>query len=340
MAFDPAARPIACAMLVPSAAPRALLTGRGGGTIVQGPSGRRDSMTKPEHPLGLTRREFVHASAIGALVGLRARPAYPRATAESKRTRSRVAFNTANLVARVSGYRFELAHWMDQHNQTVAATDEKAWRAICAEIAQAGFDAVEVWEAHASPDALDEPRAATWKAILDEAGLAPVAYAGRLRAQTLQMCRWLGIPHVDGGLGDLAPEAATALCRDFGLHFNYENHPDKSADEIRERIGGGNEWLGVCVDTGWLGTRGASGPEVIRSLGSLVRHTHIKDVKAKGAHETCRLGDGIADPAGCIQALKGLGYTGVYSWEDEPENRNPMESAARNREWIEQRLRS
>ena len=56
-----------------------------------------------------------------------------------RRRRSDVAFNTANLVARVSGYRFELSRWMDQHNQTIAATDEAAWRAICQEIAAAGL---------------------------------------------------------------------------------------------------------------------------------------------------------------------------------------------------------
>jgi len=64
---------------------------------------------------------------------------------------SRVAFNTANLVARVTDYRFELKNWMDQHKKTMAATDEVAWRTICREVAAAGFKAVEVWEAHASP---------------------------------------------------------------------------------------------------------------------------------------------------------------------------------------------
>jgi hypothetical protein len=29
-----------------------------------------------------------------------------------------------------------------------------------------------------------------------------------------------------------------------------------------------------------------------------------------------------------------------YSWEDEPEDRNPFDSAVRNRQWIEARLRS
>jgi len=214
----------------------------------------------------LSRRRFVGLSALGALAATKL-PASP-GLASDQRAEPRVAFNTANLVARVSGYRFELAHWMDQHNQTIAATHEAAWRAICGEIAAAGFSAVEVWEAHASPEALTGSRAATWKRILEDASLEPIAYAGRLRRETLEICWVLCIPHVDGGLGDLAPEAATALCRELGIGFNTENHPEKSAEEILAKIGGGNEWLGVCIDTGWLGTQGVPGPEVIRACGS------------------------------------------------------------------------
>jgi len=112
-------------------------------------------------------------------------------------------------------------------------------------------------------------------------------------------------------------------------------------DFVRQAgLGGGNEWLGVCVDTGWLGTQGASGPKIIKELDDLVRHTHIKDVKAAGGHETVLLGEGVVDPGACIQALKGIGYEGWYSWEDEPEDRNPMDSAERNRLWIEERVKA
>ena len=38
--------------------------------------------------------------------------------------------------------------------------------------------------------------------------------------------------------------------------------------------------------------------------------------------------------AGCIAALRSIAYTGWLSWEDEPEDRNPFDSAVRNREWI------
>jgi sugar phosphate isomerase/epimerase len=174
---------------------------------------------------------------------------------------------------------------------------------------------------------------------MKDTGLKPVAYAGGLRPETLQICEWFEIPHVDGGLGGHSPAEATKLCRESGIRFNLENHPQKTTEEILEPIGGGNEWLGVCVDTGWLGTQGASGPGIIIELGDLVRHTHIKDVEAAGAHATCLLGEGAAEVEACMRAYRDIGYSGWYSWEDEPEDRNPMESAERNRLWIETRLK-
>lgn len=250
----------------------------------------------------------------------------------------KIAFNTANLVGRVTNYQFELRHWGEQHRKTVQATNEAEWRAICGEIAAAGFQAVEVWEAHVSPDTTSEERALLWKRIMLDAGLKPIAYTGQLNRHTLQICTWMGIPHVDGGMGGLLSRDASALCREFGIGYNFENHPEKSVEEILEKIGGGDRWVGVCVDTGWLGTQGVNAPGAIRTLGEKVRHVHIKDVKAVGSHDTCLLGEGVVNVAGCLAALKEIGYEGWYSWEDEPEDRNPFDSAVRNREWIEAHL--
>ncbi len=249
-----------------------------------------------------------------------------------------VGFVSANLVARVSNYQFELAHWGDQHKKTVAATDASAWRSICHDISAAGFRAVEIWEAHAAPEVMTRERGATWKAILDDHGLKAIGYGGTLSRKTLDICQWLDIPKINGWIGDYTPEQATALCRETGVRFNIENHPQKTAQEILKVVDGGNEWLGVCIDTGWLATQGASGPDLIRTIGQLVRHTHIKDVRAVGTHQTCLLGEGVAQVAGCIAALKQIAYAGWYSWEDEPEDRNPLDSAVRNRQWIEQQL--
>ena len=101
-----------------------------------------------------------------------------------------------------------------------------------------------------------------------------------------------------GGIGRRVRSFAPAAALVGG-----ENHPAKSAAAIRARIDGGNEWLGVCVDTGWLGTQGVPAPQAVREIGALVRHTHMKDVKAAGAHATCLLGEGVVDVAGTLAGL-------------------------------------
>ena len=118
----------------------------------------------------LTRRAFLAATGAGAAALAAPRSLLAAAPAAAKDP----AFNTANLVARVTGYRYQLSQWMEQHQKTVAATDEAAWRSICKEIAAAGFKAVDVWEAHAAPESLDEAKARTWKRILEDNGLTPV----------------------------------------------------------------------------------------------------------------------------------------------------------------------
>ncbi len=285
----------------------------------------------------MNRRTFLNASLLTA-GGLLCVSCRSTRTAAAKANQARIAFNTANLVGRVSGYRYELRHWGEQHQKTVAATDEQAWRAICQEIAATGFGAVEIWEAHAAPESLNRKKARTWRRILEETGLKPIGYAGSLRRETLQVCQWLGIPRINGGLRGQSPEQATSLCREMAVSFNLENHPEKTVEQILAPIGGGNEWLGVCVDTGWLGTQGADVPATIRALGQLVRHTHIKDVKAAGAHETCKLGEGVVNIPAVLRTLKEIGYRGWYSWEDEPEDRNPMDLAKWTLSYLEQQL--
>jgi sugar phosphate isomerase/epimerase len=251
----------------------------------------------------------------------------------------KIAFNTANLVGRVTGYRFHLSNWMDQHNGTIAATDEAEWGRICAEIAAAGYKAVEVWQAHADPSVMTEARAAAWGKIMADNGLEGIAYAGGVSEETLRVCQWLGIPRIAGGgmLGDAA--AVSAACEKAGIAFCYENHPEKSTAEIQARIAGGDpKWVGVAVDLGWLGTQGVDAPACLRELGSAVHHVHVKDVHAVGGHETVPLGQGCVRVDECLKVLHEIGYTGWYSWEDEPEDRNPFDVAVSCREWIEARI--
>lgn len=250
-----------------------------------------------------------------------------------------IAFNTANLVARVSGWRFELANWGEQHRRTVERTDEAEWARICAEIAQAGYRAVEVWVAHVDPAGMTDARAKAYAKIMSDHGLTPIGLAGTLNDETARVCGQLGIPACNGGLWGSDLATVRRLTQSTGIHYNYENHPEKSVAEIVKQIEGGSDRIGAAVDTGMLGTQGIDAPAAIRELGPLVRHVHLKDVAAAGGHHTVPLGEGVVDLEGVMVALKEIGYAGAYSWEDEPEDRNPMEIAARMRQWIEARIR-
>lgn len=250
----------------------------------------------------------------------------------------KIAFNTANLVARVSGYRFELKNWGQQHEKTARETDAEAFKQICAEIKQAGYDAVELWVAHADPTVIDERQARDRKKIADDHGLKLIGLAAQLTPANVKLCQWMGIDTINGGLWGMEPKTARELTRSSGIRFNFENHPEKSAQEIAQKIDGGDDLVGVAVDTGWLGTQGVDAPSCIRELGPLVRHVHVKDVKHAGGHETCPLGQGVVDLEGTFRDLKAMNYTGWFAWEDEPEDRNPMSIAAEMRKWIEQRV--
>jgi L-ribulose-5-phosphate 3-epimerase len=250
----------------------------------------------------------------------------------------RVAFNTANLVARATGYHFAMSAWADQHEKTVAATTEGEWAAICAEIAAAGYRAVEVWLAHCDPRVTDERRARALRRILDDHGLLPIGLAGALTEASARVCQWMGMPAASGGLWGTTLAEVRRVVESTGLQYNYENHPEKTLKEIVDGIGGGSPGVALCLDTGWLGTQGIDAPGAVRALAPLVKHVHLKDVRTGGTHETCRLGQGCVGIREVIAALRETGYQGWHSWEDEPEDRNPMEIAREMRELIEGEL--
>jgi sugar phosphate isomerase/epimerase len=246
-----------------------------------------------------------------------------------------IAFNTANLVARVSNWKFQLAQWGEQDKLTVEKTDEREWTAICDEIAAAGYLAVEVWVAHVSPTKMDEARAKAFRKILDDRNLKPIGLAGVLNDDTARVCQWMNIPAANGGYWGSDLATVQRITRDTPLRFNYENHPEKSVDEMKTKIGGGSDKIGIALDTGWLGTQKLDAPATVRALGPLLRHIHLKDVATAGQHDTCPLGEGVVNIPGVIAALKEIGYAGALSWEDEPEDRNPMQIASAMRQYIE-----
>ena len=58
-----------------------------------------------------------------------------------------IAFNTANLVAHFSNYKFELKNWGQQHKLTSDSIDGPSFSEICRKIRAAGYDQIELWVA-------------------------------------------------------------------------------------------------------------------------------------------------------------------------------------------------
>ena len=245
-----------------------------------------------------------------------------------------IAFNTANFVAYFSHHQFQLSKWGDQHKLTAERIDAAPFTDMCRAIRAAGFKAVEVWVALVEKCGTDAARGEQFKSILRDHNLTPIALAGTLNDTTVPVCRALGIPACAGGYWGSDHATVVRLSRETGIRFNYENHPEKSVTEIREKVNYGADGLAVAVDTGWLGTHHLDAPRTVRELGRLVRHVHLKDVAATGGHETVKLGTGCIDIPGVISELKRIGYDGALSWEDEPEPRNPMDIAGEMHEYI------
>lgn len=65
--------------------------------------------------------------------------------------------------------------------------------------------------------------------------------------------------------------------------------------------------------------------QAVSELSDVLVHVHLKDVRAVGAHETCRYGEGVVPLEACVRELKRLGYTGGLSVEHEPESFDPSD---------------
>ena len=159
-------------------------------------------------------------------------------------------------------------------------------------------------------------------------------------ARACVVAKALGTTLLGGNAGALHTDRAAvlALLREQGVTLAIENHPERSPDEILQRIGDDGDVLGAAIDTGWWATRGCPADQAIRALGPHVRHVHLKDVRTAEAHDTCTLGDGVVPIQGCLDALKEIGYDGPVSIEHEPDSYDPtpevVESRRRLAAWL------
>ena len=83
--------------------------------------------------------------------------------------------------------------------------------------------------------------------------------------------------------------------------------------------------VGIALDTGWFATQGYAPGKAIREFQEHLITVHLKDVLAAGAHETCALGNGVADIPDCVAAIREIGFAGPIGIEHEPETFDPTD---------------
>jgi L-ribulose-5-phosphate 3-epimerase len=243
-----------------------------------------------------------------------------------------IAYMTANEVARETGWAMHgWGHGDRLTNEAYGPVDTYPARfdALIARVRALGFDAIDLWGAHLSPDWATDEHVRAARDTLAAHGVTVTTYGTWVHRHNVgPACRIavaLGTELIGAGFSGEAAELAPVL-REHGVTLAIENHPEKTPAEVLAQIEAGGGTMAATVDTGWWATQGYDPARAIRELGSAVAHVHLKDVRATGEpHETCRWGEGIVDVAACVAALREAGYAGAVAVEHEPEDHDPSE---------------
>jgi sugar phosphate isomerase/epimerase len=253
----------------------------------------------------------------------------------------RISFMIANYVARQVGYNMT-GGWGQGENaasdyfqpiETFAPRFEEYLRDIHA----IGFRAIDMWIGVIHPDWATEEHMTQAQELLRKYDMPVYSYAGWIGStpeyfnRICEISVALGIPVLGGGSSMLVKDRNFVVdtLKRYGLRIGIENHPEKTPDEILAKIGdGGDGTIGTTIDTGWYGTQGYDAAEAIERLAPHLFLVHLKDVRAAGAHETCRYGEGVVPIERCVRVLQEIGYSGTISVEHEPDFYDPTEECA------------
>jgi L-ribulose-5-phosphate 3-epimerase len=253
-----------------------------------------------------------------------------------------IAYMTANEVARETGWAMHgWGHGDRATNEAFAPLETYAERfdALLGRARALGFEAIDLWGAHlgtawATDEHVTIARDALARYELPVATYATWVGPGNVE-RACELAHAVGTSVIGGGFsGEVG--ALAAILRERGVTLAIENHPERTPAEVLAKIEAGEGTMAATVDTGWWGTQGYDAAQAIRELGGHVAHVHLKDVLRQGEpHDTCAWGDGVVDVQACVQALRELGYTGAYTVEHEPEDRDPSEEIATMRRQLE-----
>ena len=255
-----------------------------------------------------------------------------------------ISFMSANYVAREVGY-----HMTGGWGQGDRAANEafrpletfaERFEELLRDVRALGFEAVDLWTSRLSPAWATDEHIEIARDLLEQHRLTVPSLAGWFGSSpeaftaTCELATALGVPVLGGSTSVLQKDRAFVVetLERHDLKLGLENHPEKTPEELLEKIGdGGGGRIGAAVDTGWFSTQGFDAAEALERLGEHLFHVHLKDVRAAGSHDTCRYGEGIVPVEGCVRTLQRLGYQGAISVEHEPELFDPSEDCRTSR---------
>jgi sugar phosphate isomerase/epimerase len=258
----------------------------------------------------------------------------------------RVVFMTANEVARETGW--AMHGWSDGDRATNEVfapleTFGERFDALLARVRGLGFEAIDLWGAHLSPNWATDEHVLLAQEALGRYGIRVATYATWVGPDNIrracELALAVGTSVIGGGYSGDPAELAPVL-REHGVTLAIENHPELTPAEVLAKIAAGDGTMAATVDTGWWGTQGYDAALAIEELGEHVAHVHLKDVSRIGEpHETCAWGGGVVDVEGCVRTLARIGYSGALAVEHEPESYDPSEEIRAMREQLEGWLR-
>lgn len=266
---------------------------------------------------------------------------------------------SANFVARELDYQMT-AGWMQGDGAANAffkplETFAERFEALVKEIHALGFQAMDLWLAHLNPQWATTEHVEIAEGVLQKYAMQVISLAGYFGddadnfESACQLANTLDTKILGGGTGLLAkdPETLCSILDTHDLSFGLENHPEKSARELLEKIeAAGDERVGAAIDSGWFASQGFSAAKAITELEGRIIHVHLKDIfppQTKSpaitlrdmGHETCALGEGVVQIDNCLTALKKQRYAGPISIEHEPEDHDPTQEILKSLSYLE-----
>lgn len=249
----------------------------------------------------------------------------------------KLSFMSANFIARENNYApiegFGEGSKAIKEAFAPAATYAERIDAICGEIAAMGFDALDLWTAHHSPEWATPQHLKGLIAALERHRLKVTSLAGGMGGSIEELDKICALAreldcHQLGVGGGLIPDQIEAVARTLDkweVELAFENHPgEPTPDVVLERIAHGRfPNIGSAFDSGWWGTHDYPLMDAYQKLRPHIRLVHLKNVEGPGAHISAKWDAGCLNLKPFVEALKRDGYSGYISLEYEPFQGDP-----------------